>query len=72
MSEVLLVMSLLERARALGLACGRAEVQASRLVMLWGMVGECRAYRVAWAAYLRELACIGSHLKHIDNHILAT
>ena len=59
MSEVLLVMSLLERARALGLACGRAEVQASRLVKLWLAVGECRAYRAAWAAYLRELACIG-------------
>ena len=27
--------------------------------MLWGMVGDCRAYRAAWAAYLRELACIG-------------
>ena len=59
MSEVLLVMSLLQKARAEGLACQRAEVMASRLVMLWGMVGECRAYRVAWAAYLRELACIG-------------
>jgi hypothetical protein len=59
MSEVLLVMSLLERARAQGLACNRAEVQASRLVSLWLAVGECRAYRVAWAAYLRELTAKG-------------
>ena len=59
MSEVLLIMSLLQKARAEGLACERLEVMASRLVMLWGMVGECRAYRAAWAAYLKELACVG-------------
>ena len=59
MSEIVLVMSLLQRARAEGLACERLEVMASRLVVLWGMVGECGAYRAAWAAYLRELACIG-------------
>ena len=59
MSEVLLIMSLLQKARAEGLACERLEVMASRLVMLWGMVGECRAYRAAWTAYLRALACVG-------------
>ncbi len=59
MSEVLLVMSLLQKARAEGFACERAEVMASRLVVLWGAVGECCAYRAAWGAYLRELACIG-------------
>ena len=53
---MLLIMSLLQKARAEGLACERLEVMASRLVMLWGMVGECGAYRAAWAAYLRELA----------------
>ena len=56
MSEVLLIMSLLQKARAEGLACERIEVMASRLVMLWGMLGECGAYRAARAAYLRELA----------------
>ena len=59
MSEIVLIMSLLQKARAEGLACQRLEIMASRLVMLWDMVGESRAYRAAWAAYLRELACIG-------------
>ena len=53
MSEIVLIMSLLQKARAEGLACQRLEVMASRLVMLWDMVGESRAYRAAWAAYLR-------------------
>ncbi len=59
MSEMVLVMSLLQKARTEGLACERAQVMAARLVMLWGAVGECRAYRAAWFAYLRELANIG-------------
>ena len=59
MSEILIVMSLLESARAQGLDCERLEVQASRLLNLYAIVGESRAYRAARTAYLRELASLG-------------
>ena len=59
MSEILIVMFLLESARAKGLNCERLEVQASRLANLYAIVGESRAYRVARMAYLRELAHSG-------------
>ena len=47
MSEILIVMSLLESARAQGLDYERLEVQASRLVNLYAIVGESRAFRAA-------------------------
>ena len=59
MSEILIVMSLLESARAQGLDCERLEVQASRLVNLYSIVGESCAYRASRTAYLRELASLG-------------
>ena len=59
MSEILVVLSLLESARPQGLDCERLEVQASRLVNLYGIVGESRAYLTARTAYLRELASLG-------------
>ena len=59
MSEILVVMSLLESARAKSLNCERLEVQASRLVNLYSIVGESRAYQAARTSYLRELASLG-------------
>ena len=59
MSEIVLIMSLLQKARQEGVSSHKLEMKASRLITLWDMVGECGAYRAAWASYLRELSCVG-------------
>ena len=55
MSELIVIFTLLDRARAQQFASHELEVKASRLAAFWVAVGECRAYRVLWQSYLRDL-----------------
>ena len=55
MSEVVLIMSLIQWARVGEYASKRLENQAVLLVKLWLAVGECGAYRAARLAFIREL-----------------
>lgn len=56
MSEIVLVMSLLQKARQQGVSSHKLETKASRLLTLWSIVGESRAYRAAFESFIRELS----------------
>jgi hypothetical protein len=59
MSKVLLVMSLLQKAREQGLASPSIELKASRLVGLLNAVGDCSASERVFESFLRDLANAG-------------
>jgi hypothetical protein len=59
MSKVLLVMSLLQKAREQGLASRAIELKASRLVGLLNAVGDCSASQRVFDSFLRDLVGAG-------------